>query len=167
MAIYGISLSERSEFILPEDPGNPENPAYKKAVEAGESTEAPTIFYLGNLTMADRVEIGDMTSSPTMRDGAISIHANRTKRSMTTVRRALKGWDNFTGPDGEVFNFKTETFRRADGTNFEGPDDATMSHLTNDIVLQLQERIFELNGIEESFEKKLLTQPQPSEGSLS
>lgn len=154
MAIKGVNLNEKEEFILPEDPGNPEHPEYKLAVETGKTPEAPTIYYIGNLTSNDRVELGDMTALPTMRDGGITMAMRNTQRAFEVVRRGLKGWSNQLDWMGKPVPFETTTARTTSGQFIEVASEGSLSQLTNDIILQISAQILEKNGMSEATAKK-------------
>ena len=154
MAIKGVNLNEKEEFILPEDPGHPENPAHELAVKKGEQPEKPTIYYIGNLTSNDRVELGDMTATPTMRDGGITMTMRNTKRVYEVVRRGLKGWDNQQDYKGVPVKFETETAKTQAGDFLEVASDQTLRHLPTHVLGQIATRVLEKNGMQEELAKK-------------
>ena len=151
MAIRGVSMAETEEVILPSDPGNPENTAYKTAVKLGQEPEKPTKFIIGNLTQACRVEIGDMTTTPTMRDGGVTMEMKRTKRAYETVRRGLRGWSNFVDDKGKVIPFEEGTIPTAGGF-IKGASDNSLAHLPQEILFELAVKILEKNGMTKAME---------------
>lgn len=159
MAIRGVSMAEREEVILPHDPGHPENPAYKKAVKKGQTPEEPTKFYVGNLTKACRIEIGDMSASPTMKDGGVTMDMRNTKRAYTIVQRGLADWSNMLDHNGKPARFGSTTLQTANGF-VKGADDETMQLLSGEDIRVLSVKILEKNGMtkqtEGNFEEPLL-----------
>lgn len=151
MAIRGVSLAETEEVILPSDPGHPDNPAYKAATKAGKEPETPTKFLIGNLTQACRVEIGDMTTSPTMRDGGVTMELKRTKRAMETVKRGLRGWSNMLDAKGKVIPFVEGTIPTAAGF-VKGASDESLAHLPAEVIFELAVKILEKNGLSKAME---------------
>jgi len=166
MAIHGVSLAEREEVILKSDPGHPDNPEYKAAVEAGRTPEKPTKFFIGNMTKADKIELGDIGTSPTMRDGAITMENHRTKRAYTAVQRSLKGWDNFI-INGKKVPFEEGTVATASGQLVAGASDGSMAKLPLDVVHELSDIILEKNGMTRQAEKNFASLLQPSAGASS
>lgn len=168
MAIRGISMAETANVILKSDPGHPDHPEYAAAIAAGNEVPAPTIFIVGAMTTSDRIELSDTaSSSPQLRDGAMVMQPQRAAKAFATVRRCLKGWENMLGADDQPVPFTTETFKRRDGTPFEGADDATLSTLPMDVIIELAEEISERNGLEASVAKKLALLSQQSGESSS
>ena len=151
MAIRGVSLSETEEVILPHDPGHPENPAFKAAIKKGSETEFPTKFLIGNLTKGCRTELGDMTTSPTMRDGGVTLETKRTRRNYEIAQRGLRGWDNMLDHGGKPVKFERETIKTQNG-HVVGASDASMMHLSQDDIDALAVLIFEKNGMTRKME---------------
>lgn len=139
-------MSEREEVILPHDPSNPDHADYKKAVKNGDDPGKPTIFYIGNLSKACRIEIGDLSTSPTMRDGGVTMELRRTKRAYTIVQRGLQGWDNMLDHDGKPVKFDLATIPTAGGF-VKGASDACMQLLSVDDIDALARLILEKNGM--------------------
>lgn len=145
MAIRGVSLAEREEFILPMDPGHPDN--QEKARNAGQDVEEPTIFYIGNLTKAQRVVLGDMANRPAMKDGAMTMEQLRTKRAYLAVQFGLKGWENMQDHTGNPVKFEMGT-TQVEGIGFcEAPTDECLVHLPNEAIYLIGEQIMEKNGV--------------------
>lgn len=155
MAIHGVSFSESEEVILPSDPGHPEHPAYKAAEKAGKKPETPTKFKIANLTKASKIELGDIGTSPTMRNNAITIENLRTKKAFECVQRALRGWSNFTDENGKAIPFEMGTVATIHGTFIPAASDDSMSRLPFDVVFELAELILEKNGMTRQVEKNL------------
>jgi hypothetical protein len=166
MAIRGVSLSEREEVILPHDPGHPDHPEHKKAVKAGRKPEEPTRFFIGNLTKGCRIELGDMTTSPTMKDGGVTMELRRTKRAYAVVQRGLKGWENMTNHSGNPVKFVGGTVQTAGGF-VTGASDESMMHLGADDVDALAKFIIEKNGMTRGTEGNFGAPSLPSDESLS
>lgn len=154
MAIRGVNLAEKEAWVHPEDPGHEDHPDYKAAVEKGEEPEKPTIYYLGNLTASDRIELGDMGATPTMRDGGITMSLRNTQRAYEVVKRGLKGWDNQLDHDGKPAKFEEGTLRTATGGFQKCADDASMIHLPQQIISDLATQILKKNGMTNELEKK-------------
>lgn len=154
MAIKGVNLNEKEEFILPEDPGHPDHAEYQLAVKNGNTPEKPTTYYIGNLTSNDRVELGDMTATPTMRDGGITMTMRNTQRSYEVVRRGLKGWENQQDYNGQPVKFETETAKTLSGDFLEVASNKVLAHLSNAMIVQIATRILEKNGMQEDLAKK-------------
>lgn len=146
MAIKGVSHAEREEIILPSDPGHPDHEDYKAAIKAGREPEKPTKFFVGNLSKGCRIELGDIGTSPTMREGAITMENRRTKRSYEAVQRALRGWENFTDASGNPIPFELGTVMTNSGP-VKGATDETMTRLSADIIFELAEAVLEKNGM--------------------
>lgn len=139
-------MAEREEVILPHDPSHPDNAAYKKAIKEGTDPGQPTKFYIGNLSKACRIEIGDLSTSPTMRDGGVTMELRRTKRAYTIVQRGLVGWDNMQDHDGRPAKFDLGTIQTAGGF-VKGASDACMQLLSVDDIDALAKVILEKNGM--------------------
>lgn len=154
MAIKGLSLAEKEAYILKDDPGHPDN--------VGESGEKPTIFYIGNLTQTDRVEIGDITMTPTMSNTGVSMSMQRMKKTYLTVQRGLKGWENFTDEAGKPIPFEQGTDK--DGTGKFRPvvKDDGMLRLSSDVIFELAEAVLVKNGMTKELVKNSDTPSQQS-----
>lgn len=151
MAIKGVSLAEREAVILPHDPGHPDNADFKAAIKAGRETEQPTKFIIGNLSRADRIELGDMTTSPTMRDGGVTMEMKRTKRAYAAVERALQGWENMLDANGKPVKFVPGTIQTANGF-VAGASEESLAHLSAFDIFALSEIILAKNGITKALE---------------
>ncbi len=167
MAIRGVNLNEKEPFILPEDEGHPEHPAHIAAVAAGRKPEQPTIYYIGNLTAGSRVELGDMTATPTMRDGGIMMSMRNVQKAHEVVRRGLKGWDNQLDADGKPVEFKAATVATGSGSFEACVADECMMHLSQEVIADLSLKIQEKNGLVASVEKKSDPALPPSDENLS
>lgn len=154
MAIRGVNLAEKEAWVHPEDPGHHEHLDYKKAVEKGYEPEKPTTYYIGNLTASDRIELGDMGATPTMRDGGITMSLRNTQRSYEVVKRGLKGWDNQLDYSGKPAKFEEGTLRTATGGFQPCVSDASMVHLPQQIINDLASQILKKNGMTNELEKK-------------
>lgn len=153
MAIKGLSLSEKEAYILKDDPGHPDN--------AEKSDEKPTIFYIGNLTNADRIEIGDITMTPTMSNSGVSMSMQRMKRIYLTVQRGLKGWENFTDGNDKPIPFEEETANTG-GSYRKVASEASMLRLTSEQVVELSEAILKKNGMTKELAKNSAAVSPPS-----
>lgn len=147
MAIRGVNLKEQEQVIHPSDPGHPEHEDYIKADIEGRTPEAPTKYFIGNLTANDRVMFGDMTASPTMKDGAITMDLRNTKKAYEVVRRGLRNWENQQDSDGNVVPFKMGTGQDDTGDFVSKVDESCMVHLPHEIIMWLSGRIQEKNGM--------------------
>jgi hypothetical protein len=190
MALKGVSLAEREEFISRDDAGHPKNITAEvdKRIAAamvgrktalGDDKEAeirkavtshddfkPTQFYIGNLTRAQRIELGDMGATPTMKDGGITMSMQRTKRAYSLVQGALKGWDNMYDHEGAPAIFALGTSQV--GTGFaSSASDASMAHLSQELVHELAAAILDKNGMRTELEKNFEGASQPSADPLS
>lgn len=154
MAIRGVNLSEKEDFIHPDDPGHPENPDVLEAVKNGHPVEKPTVYHLGNLTANDRVEFGDMSATPTMRDGGITMAMRNVQKAYAIVQRGLKGWDNMQDSDGKPVEFKTSTIKTTTGSFVVAVADECMVHLPHQIIMDLSNEIQRKNGMVSDFSKK-------------
>jgi hypothetical protein len=154
MAIKGLSLAEKEPYILKDDPGHPDN--------VGDSGEKPTIFYIGNLTQADRVEIGDITMTPTMNNTGVTMSMQRMKKTYLTVQRGLKGWENLTDPDGKPIPFEQGTDKDAAGKFRSVVKDECMLRLSSDMIFELADAILIKNGMSKELAKNSDTPSQPS-----
>lgn len=166
MAIRGVSLSEREEVILPHDPGHPDHPEYKKAVKQGRKPDEPTRFFIGNLTKGCRIELGDMTTSPTMKDGGVTMELRRTKRAYAVVQRGLQGWENMTDHAGKPLKFVGGTVQTPHGF-VVGAADESMLHLGADDIDALSKLILEKNGMTRATEGNFGAPSLPFGESLS
>jgi hypothetical protein len=182
MAIRGLSLAEREPHVLKSDPAHPDNiktEAYQRLLATGNAVPSdeelaemegkvreeigqPTVFYLGVLTKADRIELGDMTNTPTMKGDGISIGNRRTQRSYEAVRRGLRGWDNFLTEEGRPIPFKEGTMQA--GAGFAKVlHDECFAYLPVDVVHELSDAIFLRNGMSPDLEKKSASQSRPAD----
>lgn len=164
MAIRGVNLAEKEQYIHPDDPGHEDHPEYKKAIESGKTPEQPTIYFLGNLTTEDRIELGDMGATPTMRDGGITMSLRNTQRAYEVVKRGLKGWENQLDHDGKPAKFTEGTLKTASGQFRTCVDDSALSHLPTQIINDLASKILEKNGMTVALEKKFEGASPQSEG---
>lgn len=153
MAIKGLSLAEKEPYILKDDTGNPEHPNY-------DESEKPTIFYIGNLTQGDRVEIGDITMTPTMSNTGVSMSMQRMKKAYLTVQRGIKGWDNFLDENGKAIAFETTTEKDATGKFREVLDHDSVLRLDSDTIFELSDAILKKNGMTKELAKNSDT-PSP------
>ena len=154
MAIRGVNLAEKEAWVHPEDPGHEDHADYKAAIAAGKTPEQPTVYYLGNLTSEDRIELGDMGATPTMRDGGITMSLRNTQRAYEVVRRGLKGWDNQLDHDGKPAAFEMGTVRTSTGSFQPCVEGSSMQHLPQMIINDLAQKILEKNGMTAELEKK-------------
>jgi len=167
MAIKGVSLAEKEPIILKSDPAHPdqikkelkkrladigdpdrrdeEKPRIEDAIkeEAGE----PTVFHIGNLSRADRIELGDLNATPTLKDGGISMQMRRTQRAYALVERGLVGWENMLSGTGRAVAFKKGTGQVGDSSFKAVVSDECMSHLSQEVVIELSEAILKKNGM--------------------
>ena len=164
MAIRGVNLAEKEPFILPDDPGHEDHEDYKAAIAAGKDPEKPTVYYLGNLTAEDRIELGDMGATPTMRDGGITMSLRNTQRAYQVVKRGLKGWDNQLDHTDKPVKFVEGTLRTATGGFQPCADDRSLLHLPQHIINALAAKILEKNGMTGELEKKSAGASSQSEG---
>jgi hypothetical protein len=145
MAIKGLSLAEKEPYILKDDPGHPDAKT--------DTGEKPTIFYLGNLTQADRIEIGDITMTPTMSNTGVSMSMQRMKRTYITVQRGLKGWENFTDEEDKPIPFEESTVKDGSGKFRATVKDECMMRLTSDMIFELGDAILKKNGMTKELAK--------------
>lgn len=182
MAVRGLSLAERQEYILVDDPAHPDQ--IKKEVEArvkkrggdvsAEEKEQitdkvvqdagkPTVFYLGNLLQEDRVFLGDLTAGLEQTpQGNMRMLMRNTNKAHETVRRGLKGWDNFIDGNGKSLKFET-----APGTGERGQprsfvSDECLAYLHHDMLRELAGEILRINGVSSDIEKKFAAALQQS-----
>lgn len=160
MAIRGVNLKEKEIVIHPDDTGNPEHPEYIAAVKANKKPDEPTKYYIGNLTADDRVEFGDMSATPTMRDGGITMDLRNTQKAYEVVRRGLKGWDNQQDSEGKPVAFKTGTGNDGGGKFTEVVSNECMQHLPNFVIMWLSNEIQQKNGMVAELAKKSDAQSQ-------
>lgn len=146
MAIKGLSMAEREEIILPSDPGHPDHPAYKTAIEAGQNPEKPTTFFVKPLSKGCRIELGDMGPSPTMRDGAVQMELRATRRNYALVERSLVGWSGFTDDEGKTIPFVNGTVQTAYGLVAGAAPDSMLA-LPQAIINELAGIILRKNGM--------------------
>lgn len=152
MALKGLSLAEKEPYVLKDDPGHPD--------KVGDTGEKPTIFYIGNLSQADRVEIGDITMTPTMSNTGVSMSMQRMKKTYLTVQRGLKGWENFTDTSDKPTPFEAGTDK--DGTGKFRPvvKDECMLRLSSEMIFELADAILIKNGMSKELAKNSGT-PSP------
>lgn len=153
MAVRGLSLAEKEPFILNGDVGNPEHPEHDKDVK-------PTIFYIGNLTQGDRIEIGDITMTPTMSNIGVSMSMQRMKKTYLTVQRGLKGWENFPDEDDKPIAYETITDKDASGKFREVVSHDCMLRMDSDTIFELADAIMKKNGMAKELAKNSDT-PSP------
>jgi hypothetical protein len=154
MAIRGVNLSEKEDYILLDDPGHEDHAEYKKAIKEDREPEKPTVFHIGNLTQADRIEVGDMGTSPSMKDGEIKMTAQRVRRAYLICQRGLVGWSNFLDGNGAIIPFEQETQRTASGGFRKVASEGCLAHLTKSMVIELSGAILDKNGMRNEIEKK-------------
>jgi hypothetical protein len=181
MAVRGVSLAEREQHILKDDPAHPdqiiketekrlsaipfaEREARRPSIEDNVREEAgkPTVFFIGNLTKADRVELGDMTNAPIMRDGGIIMDSRRVKRAYELVQRGLKGWENFLDASGRVVAFQEGTIQNAGAGFSKGVHPEVLAHLSQEQMLELANAVLDKNGMRTELEKNFAGASQPS-----
>lgn len=177
MAIHGVNLAEKLAFVLPEDPGHPDeiNHLIDKAedeeiasgkrktsfgtdkraemFEAYTAANKPTTYMVGNLTSADRIELGDMGATPTMKDSGITMTMRNVQRAYEVVQRGLKGWDNQLDFNGVMVPFITETIRTGGGEFQEAVASSCMVHLPQSVIMSLSTEILRKNGMTAELEK--------------
>lgn len=163
MAIRGVNLVEKEEYIHPDDPGHPDHEDRIAAEKAGKTPEEPTIYYIGNLTANDRVEFGDMSATPTMRDGGITMALRNVQKAYAVVQRGLKGWKNMQDSNGKIVEFKTSTVRSGSGGFVEAVSDDCMVHLPQSVILDLSIEIQRKNGMTNALAKKFEEPSLPSD----
>lgn len=163
MAIRGVNLTEKENFIHPDDEGHPEHAAFKLAIESGKTPELPTVYHIGNLTSNDRVEFGDMAATPTMKDGGITMSLRNVQKAYAVVQRGLKGWENMLDADGKPVAFTTTTGRDSVGgfPVIVSPD--CMVHLPQFVIVALSNEIQRKNGMSGELSKKFEGQSQLSD----
>lgn len=160
MAIRGVSLAEREEITLPHDPSHPKHPDCIKALKEGRDPGEPTKFFIGNLTKACRIEVGDLSTSPTMKDGGVTMELRRTKRAYTIVQRGLAGWENMLDHSGKVAKFELSTIQTGAGF-VKAASDAAMQQLSVDDIDALARAILDKNGMTRQAEGNSGTQSLP------
>lgn len=184
MAIHGLSLAENERYILKSDPAHPDNikAEYTRRSLTAQSQEEkdeilakieaeagkPTVFLLGNLLHEDRVYLGDLSGGMEQTtQGTFRMTPKNNQKASETVRRALRGWENFTDANGAVLTFSTApgVGERGQPRSFASP--ASMSVLHLEIVRELSARVLEVNGVTGDVEKKLLSALQAESEQLS
>jgi len=151
MAIRGVNLREAEEYILKDDPAHPDN--IEKSAKVID--EKPTVFLIGNLTAGDRVELGDMVASPSMKDGAITMSQRRVNKAYEVVRKGLKGWNNMEDYEGKQVAFKEETAQTPQGAFQKVASGESLMHLPQSAIIELSNAILDKNGMRGELEKKL------------
>ena len=167
MAIKGVSLAEKEPIVLKSDPAHPDQ--IKKEVEkrlkeftdpdaraearstveneVAEDAGEPTTFHIGNLTRSDRIELGDLNATPTLKDGGISMQMRRVQRAYALVERGLVGWENMLSATGKVVPFKRGTGQVGE-TGFKSVvHEDCMTHFSQEVMLELSEAILKKNGM--------------------
>lgn len=162
MAIRGVSLAEREDYILREDPGHPDHPEFIAAQKANQTPDKPTTFFIGNLTRADRIEMNDMTTTPVMSGSTVSMTTQRTRKAYEVVRRGLKGWDNMLDAEGNPAKFETITDQVGASSFREVVSDTSMSVLSSQHIMELADAILLKNGMTEDMAKNFGSVSQPS-----
>lgn len=132
-------------------PSDDELADYDKKV-AEEEAFKPTIFYIGNLTRGQRIELGDMTATPTMRDGGVTMSMQRTRRAYQVVQGGLKGWDNMQTSEGAQASFTLGTSQTAAGFATMVSDES-MAHLAGEVISEISIAILDKNGMRTELEK--------------
>lgn len=154
MALRGVSLQETEEFIHPDDPGHEDHAEYKKAIKMDLAPEKPTVYKIGNLTQADRVYLGDLTNTPSLREGQMLMTSRNTMRMYEYVKRGLKGWENQLDHEGKPVEFKLATMQDQDGTMRPCVSEESMNILPRSIIFDIAEQIRDKNGMTEDLVKK-------------
>lgn len=174
MAIHGLSLAEVDRYILKADPAHPDNikaeynrltatmtdEAEKASMLAKIEADAgqPTVFLLGNLLHEDRVFFGDMAGGMEQTpQGSFRMTPKNTQKASETVRRSLRGWENFQSASGKPLTFTTSpgVGERGQPRSFVSIESMAMMHM--DIIKELAERVLEVNGVTGVVEKKWLS----------
>lgn len=107
MAIKALDLAKTIDVIAP-----------------GDDPKDPTVWKVGVLTSRDVGAIRDSVTSYTFKTAAegdardMTTSVSRSKMNFEAVRRGLKGWENFIGPDDKPVEFKTHQ-REIDGKQRE------------------------------------------------
>jgi hypothetical protein len=147
MALHGVFTKEKVSFIHPSDTGHPDHPDYKAAVEAGRMPDKPTVFYIGNLTYNDKIEMTDMVQNAKLVDGVATLIPQPTARAYEVVRRGLKGWDNYIGENGVPIKYATETVPNGDGTFSVSVSRDCITAMPISLIMDLSTEIMVKNGM--------------------
>ena len=105
MAVKALDLAKTIDVTVPWDDG-----------------DDPTTWKVGVLTSRDVGAIRDSVTSVTFKTGGVETDegrdmtttVSRSKMNFEAVRRGLRGWSNFIGPDDKPVEFKTHQ-REVDG----------------------------------------------------
>lgn len=106
--------------------------------------EDPTVWELGTLSSSDMGRIQDAATDisfktvPGEEGQDISTKINTTKRNFEVLRRSLKGWSNFVGPDDKMVEFKTHQ-REIDGKQREVPRPELLELIPLKVVSEIAE----------------------------
>jgi len=184
LAVHGLSLAEGERYILKSDPAHPDNIKrnFETRAKGAQSQEerdgilaeveraagTPTVFILGNLLHEDRVYLGDLAGGMEQTpQGSFRMTPKNNAKASETVRRALRGWENFLDSKGSVLEFRTApgTGERGQPRSFVSPESMSIMHL--DIIKELSTRILEINGVTGEIEKKFLSALQAESGQPS
>lgn len=179
MAIRGLSLAEREEIILPNDPAHEENikaavvdrlkgikdPTKAQSDEAYDAARAaagaPTVFIVGPLTYDDKIELGDIGGTMVQGSDGMRMSLKATERMYMTVQRALKGWTNFNDETGRTLPFEMDTIP-VRGVPRAVASAKSLALIHKDDVAALARIINEKNGLRTDIEKKLEGLSTPS-----
>lgn len=175
MAVRGLSMAERHQYILKSDPAHPDkikqavedrialakgkvDDKARAAVEDAVRKEAgdPTYFYIGNLTHEDKIYLSDLVGNlEQTREGNMRMRNQNTLRMYECVKRALLGWENFCDDHGKVIPFEQVPgmTERGQPRKFVSEDSLTRLHI--DVVRELAGEILRVNGVTTELEKKL------------
>lgn len=191
MAIRGLSLAERTAYILKDDPAHPDNirdevakrvsrakgkvsDKEREAIEQAVRDEAgePTIFYIGNLTHEDKIYLNDLVGGlEQTREGSMRMLNRNTQRIYDCVKRGLTGWENYFDDNGNVIVFELVPGVTPSGKPRKFVSDELLARIRIDHLRELASEILKQNGVTTELEKKLeelLPQPsaQPSKDGL-
>lgn len=183
MAIRGLSLAERTAYILKDDPAHPDNirdevakrvsrakgkvsDKEREAIEQTVREEAgePTTFYLGNLTHEDKIYLNDLVGGlEQTREGSMRMLNRNTQRIYDCVKRGIVGWENYFDDQGNVIAFELVPGVTPSGKPRKFVSEDLLSRIRLDHLRELASEILKQNGVTTELEKKLEELlPQPS-----
>jgi len=134
----------------------------------------PTIWKIGILSSRDKGAIRDSSTSFTFNKEAaetegdsdetnIDTRIERSKMNFEAVRRGLKGWDNFVGPDGDDVCFKFRMMDVGGGRKQNVVPNELLDLIPIDVIDELSEQIMSDATVPAGDVKN--SQEQSSEGS--
>lgn len=147
MAIKALALNTTVDFICEGDDDN------------------PTIWKLAVLSSRDVGAIRDSVTTISFKtdkeeDGDINTNIARSKMNFEAVRRGLKGWENFIGPDDAPIQFQDHA-REIDGKQRRVVKPELLDIIPLDVIQQMATAILDGNEVED---EDMGNSPAPSTG---